>query len=220
MAHQYDPVTEGVLAGSAVSPGQLTYFDDLMAVREFLFQSLLQPKDYEFQRQKTVYTRPSYLIQSLSQALVPKTGYSLEVDHNMLVEFYALNYVEGMQVAGDLLLLLGAGNGLGAQLDPSRRSNGLVLPYWDLTDPDNPVLQTDEWWSQNRGFDAGSVPRVGARVVQDTVVVNCEQEESEVLEVQEWTVSCTFRLLAPRVLYDYTLETPLTEVKLTGVLSG
>lgn len=205
-----DELVEGIAAGSQVSPGQLTYFDDLNAFRMHLYNSLLGPKSYIVQRNRSLFDRPTYLIQSLNQAWVPRNAYSAQVDHNMLIEFYALDYNEAMQVSGDLMLLFGT------------PTSGLVLPYWDMTDLSSPKILYDSYWT-NFGFAADEVPVMGVIVMQDTLTVNVDQEENDVAEIQHWTVSMTVRAMAPRVLFDVTdpaqAGLPITEVKLSGFLT-
>ena len=206
-----DKLITGMAAGSEVQPGQLTFFDDINAVRMHLYQSLLGPKSYLLQRKRGTFDRSTYLIQSLNQAWTPGGSYAGSVDHNMLVEFYALEYEEAMRVAGDLMLLFAS---------PS----GLVLPYWDMTDPENPVVLYDDWWEKNAGFPPRTVHRLGVRVLEDTITMVTEQEQTEVAELEHWTVSLSFRMMAPRVLFD--LNDPavagkvLREVKLSGFVTG
>jgi len=206
-----DELITGSQAGSEVSPGQLTNFDDLNAVRMHMFNSLLGPKSYILQRWREGFARPTYLIQSLNQAWVPHNAYWAQVDHNFLIEFYSLDYESAFRVAGDLMLLFGS------------PGNGLVLPYWDLTDPDNPAIQYDAFW-EACGFPPDTVARMGVRIMQETITVATEQEDNDVAEQQEWMVSMTFRGLAPRVLFDVTDPAQggqlITEVKLSGYVTG
>lgn len=205
-----DEFVEGIENGSQVSPGQLTFFDDLNAFRMHLYNSLLGPKSYVAQRSRSVFDRPTYLIQSLNQSWVPKSAYNAQVDHNILIEFYALNYNDAMQVAGDLMLLFGT------------PTSGLVLPYWDMSDLTDPKILYDAYWT-NFGFAADEIPVMGVIVMQDTLTVNVEQEDNDVADTQHWTVSMSVRAMAPRVLFDITDPTqaghPLTEVKLSGFLT-
>jgi hypothetical protein len=205
-----DDFVEGIAAGSEVSPGQLTYFDDLNCFRMHMYNSLLGPKSYVSQRNRQVFERPTYLIQSLNQAWVPKSSYSAQIDHNILIEFYALNYGEAMRVAGDLMLLFGT------------PTSGLVLPYWDMSDLQNPTILYDNYW-MHFGFAENEVPRMGVIVMQDTLTINVEQEDNDVADIQEWTVTLSVRAMAPRVLFDVTDPEQagqlLTEVKLSGYLT-
>ena len=216
-----DELITGSQAGSEVSPGQLTYFDDLNAIREHLFQSPLGPKSYILQRSRELFERPTYLIQSLNQAWIPKGQYYGLVDHNLLIEFYALDYEAAMRVSGDLLMLFAS---------PGR---GLVLPYWDVgqTDgdpctpdpPNEPEILYDTYW-EKCGFPPNSVPLMGVRILQETIAITNEQEDMDVADRQDWTVSMTLRAHAPRVLFDVNdpLQAgyPLTAVKLTGFISA
>lgn len=225
-----DPLIEGMALGSDTLPAQPNYFDDLNAVRMYLYQSPIKNKHTIAQRKRGTYkTFPSadgtpgddtpFLIQSLSQAVRERSGYSVEIDHNMLIELHALSYEKALRTSSDLMMMLAAGDGRSASIPRNLRGRGLVLPYWDMTQQP-PVIVTDDWWEQHSNFPQGSVPRLGVRILQETVVVNHEQEDNENADIDEWHVSCTFRMLAPRVIYDVTLEQPLTEVKLTGVFSG
>jgi hypothetical protein len=206
-----DQAITGSITGSSVQPGQLTLLDDLNAVRMFMHGSLLDPKSYILQRERGTFERPTFLIQSLNQAWLPGGQYAGSVDHNFLVEFYSDTYEEAMLVAGDLLLLFGSSPG------------GLVLPYYDFSVEPAEVMY-DRWWEENAGFPPNSVKRMGLRVMPDTVVINSEQEQNEVAMLQQWTVSMTFRALAPRVLFDVNDPVQagqvLREVKLTGFLTG
>lgn len=205
-----DEFIEGIEIGSEVSPGSLTYFDDLNTIRMHLYNSLLGPKSYVVQRNRGVYDRPSYLIQTLNQAWVPKSSYSAQVDHNILVEFYALNYNDAMRVAGDLMLLFG------------KPASGLVLPYWDMSDLSSPQVLYDNYWTKY-GFANNTVPVMGVIVMQDTLTINVEQEQNDVAGRQEWTVSMTFRAMAPRILFDINdprqAGLPVTSVKLSGYVT-
>ena len=206
-----DQAITGSIKGSTVQPGQLTLLDDINAVRMHLHGSVLEPDDYILQRERGTFERPLFLIQSLNQAWVPGGQYAGSVDHNFLVEFYARNYEEAMLVSGDLMLLFAASPG------------GLVLPYYDFSVEPAEVMY-DRWWEENAGFPPNSVKRMGLRVMPETVAITSEQEQNEVADVQEWTVSMTFRALAPRVLFDVTDPVQagqvLREVKLTGFLTG
>lgn len=221
-----DRVIEGMQQGSWVKPGSLTLLDDINAVRMHLYGSLLGPDAslfngtdprthvaYQFQRNRGEFERPTFLIQSLNQAWTPGGSFAAEVDHNMLVEFYGLDYATSMLVANDLMLLFGA------------PANGVVLPYWDMTtDPENPSILMDDWWQRNAGFPAGTVRVLGPRVLPDTLAITSEQEENEVAGREEWTVSMTFRMLAPRILYDADDDAVtgkvIREVKLSGFVTG
>lgn len=205
-----DELIEGMNAGSEVEPGQLTLFDDLNAVRMHMYNSLLGPKSYIAQRSRDVFERPTYLIQSLNQNWMPKGDYHALIDHNLLVEFYALDYISAQRVAGDLLLLFG------------RPGTGLVLPYWDLSDPADPLVLYDDYWT-DCGFEPNTIPRMGLRVLQDSLVVNSEQEDSDVVDEQQWQVTMSFRAHAPRILFDVNdpaqAGLPIREVKLSGFLT-
>lgn len=162
--------------------GQSELMSDLYALKQFFYESEINPKIYYLERIEGAFQRPSFLIKIVSFNVIPKNDYFSILREDVLINYYAEDYFDAQDTSMQVLNLL------------TRKYNGtkdVILPRYDFT------KEPPEKYSVT-GINSDGSPTyssyMGCRIDPGSLSVSPFQEPDE-----KWTVAITFTMDSPRI---------------------